>query len=200
MTAFRRIGERQVHQGHVWRVVVAEFEAPDGERFRRDIVRSPGAVAVVPLIFDPEGNASVLLVEQYRPAFDRTVIEIPAGMRDVADEPPEATAARELVEEAGLQAGRLDHLVDVLPSPGLTDSVTIIYLATDCTAAARDLHGPEEQHMTMLHVPLTEALAMIDRGEISDSKTVVGLLATERRIEHDDRGTLGERGHRESGT
>ncbi len=57
-----------VHEGHVWRVVVAEFEGPDGTRFRRDIVRSPGAVAVVPLVFDAEGNPSVVLVEQYRPA------------------------------------------------------------------------------------------------------------------------------------
>ena len=71
MTEFRRIGEREVHQGYVWRVVVAEFEAPDGERFQRDIVRSPGAVGIVPLIFDAEGNASVLLVEQYRPPYER---------------------------------------------------------------------------------------------------------------------------------
>ncbi len=154
MTGFRRIGEREVHQGYVWRVVVAEFESPEGERFHRDIVRSPGAVAVVPLIFDPEGNASVLLVEQYRPPYERTIIEIPAGMRDVDDEPPEVTAHRELIEEAGMEAGRLDHLVDILPSPGLTDSVTIIFLATECSPVERDLHGPEEQHMTLLHLPL----------------------------------------------
>jgi 8-oxo-dGDP phosphatase len=191
VTGFRRIGEREVHQGYVWRVVVAEFEAPDGERFHRDIVRSPGAVAVVPLIFDAEGNASVLLVEQYRPPYERTIIEIPAGMRDVDDEPPEQTAERELIEEAGMAPGRLDHLVDILPSPGLTDSVTIVFLATDCSPVARDLHGPEEQHMTLLHLPLGDALAMIDSGEIADAKTVVGLLATQRLLERDDRGVLG---------
>ena len=187
MSEFRRVGERQVHQGKVWRVVVAEFESPDGERFHRDIVRSPGAVAVVPLIFDAEGNASVLFVEQYRPPYERTIIEIPAGMRDVDDEPPELTAQRELIEEAGMKAGRLDHLVDILPSPGMSDSVTIIYLATDCTTVERDLHGPEEQHMTLLHLPLGEALTMVDRGEIADAKTVVGLLATQRRLECNDR-------------
>lgn len=182
MTDFRRIGEREVHQGRVWRVVVAEFESPDGERFHRDIVRSPGAVAVVPLLVDAVGNASVVLVEQYRPPYERTVIEIPAGMRDVADEPPELTAHRELVEEAGMQPGRLTHLVDILPSPGLTDSITIVYLATECSAVERDLHGPEERHMTVLHLPLVDALAMVDNGEISDAKTVVGLLATQRRL------------------
>ena len=200
MTGFRRVGEREVHQGHVWRVVVAEFEAPDGARFHRDIVRSPGAVGVVPLIFDVEGNASVLLVEQYRPPYERTIIEIPAGMRDVADEPPEVTAHRELIEEAGMQAGRLDHLVDILPSPGLTDSVTVIYLATNCSSAERDLQGPEEQHMTLLHVPLVDALAMIDCGDIADAKTVVGLLATQRRLERDDRGAPDVQDRRASGT
>ena len=79
------------------------FEAPDGRAFERDIVRSPGAVAVVPLLFDAEGMPSVVLVRQYRPPFDRYVLEIPAGMRDVPDEPPELTADRELVEEAGLR-------------------------------------------------------------------------------------------------
>ena len=186
-SGFRRVAERDVHHGHVWRVVVAEFEAPGGERFERDIVRSPGAVGVVPLIFDAEGNASVLLVEQYRPAYERTLIEIPAGMRDVDDEPPEVTAHRELIEEAGLAPGRLDHLVDILPSPGLTDSVTIIFLATECSPADRDLHGPEEEHMTLLHLPLADALAMIDRGEIVDAKTVAGLLATQRLLERDER-------------
>jgi 8-oxo-dGTP pyrophosphatase MutT (NUDIX family) len=200
VTGFRRVGEREVHQGHVWRVVVAEFEAPDGERFQRDIVRSPGAVGVVPLIFDAEGNASVLLVEQYRPPYERTVIEIPAGMRDVVDEPPEVTAHRELIEEAGMQAGRLDHLVDILPSPGLTDSVTMIYLATGCSSVERDLHGPEEEHMTLLHLPLADALAMIDRGDIADAKTVVGLLATQRRLESDDRAAPDGLDRRASGT
>ena len=199
MTEFRWIGEREVHQGYVWRVVVAEFESPDGERFDRDIVRSPGAVGIVPLIFDPEGNASVLLVAQYRPPYARTIIEIPAGMRDVDDEPPEVTAQRELIEEAGMEAGRLDHLVDILPSPGLTDSVTIIFLATECAPVERDLHGPEEQHMTLLHLPLVDALAMVDNGEIQDAKTVVGLLATQRRLERADGGVNGAFDGRPSG-
>ena len=109
-----------VHQGHVWRVVVAEFEGPDGTHFRRDIVRSPGAVAVVPLVFDAEGNPSVVLVEQYRPPYGRAILEIPAGMRDVEGEPTEETARRELAEEAGLVPERLDLLDRALPSPGMT--------------------------------------------------------------------------------
>jgi ADP-ribose pyrophosphatase len=182
MTGFRRLGEEQVHEGHVWRVVVAEFEAPDGERFRRDVVRSPGAVAVVPLLFDAEGTASVVVVEQYRPPYERDIIEIPAGMRDVPGEPPQDTAARELAEEVGLTAGRLDLLGEILPSPGMTDSVTTIYLATSLEPVERSLHGPEETHMRVVHLALDDALAMVDDGRITDAKTVTGLLLTSRRL------------------
>lgn len=182
MTRFRRTGDAEVHAGRVWRVVVADFEAPDGTAFQRDVVRSPGAVAVVPLLFDPEGNPSVVLVEQYRPPYEEHVIEIPAGMRDVEGEPLATTAARELREEVGLVPGQLDHLLELYPSPGMTDQRTTIFLATRCTSTDREVHGPEEEDMTVLHVPLTEALVMIDDGRIRDAKTVVGLLATERRL------------------
>lgn len=182
MSAFRHLGDELVHEGFVWNLVTASFEAPDGTGFRRDIVRSPGAVGVVPLVFDAEGLASVVLVSQYRPPYERTVIEIPAGMRDVPGEPPAETGRRELVEEAGLRAGEMSHLVDILPSPGMTDSVCSIFLATECEPVAHDRQGPEEQSMELMHVPLDDALAMIDRGEITDAKTVAGLLATDRRL------------------
>lgn len=182
MTGFRHHGDTDIHQGYIWKLVVADFEAPDGERFRRDIVRSPGSVGVVPLVFDAEGLASVVLVRQYRPPYDELVIEVPAGMRDIPGEPPAETGRRELIEEAGLSAGELSHLIDIMPSPGMTDSICSIYLATDCTSVDHDRHGPEEQVMEPLHVPLDDALAMIDRGEIRDAKTVTGLLATDRRL------------------
>jgi 8-oxo-dGDP phosphatase len=188
VSGFTHTGEREVHRGHVWRVVVADFVAPDHSVFARDIVRSPGAVAVVPLLFDPEGNASVVLVEQYRSPYDADLIEIPAGMRDVADEPPVETARRELREEVGLTAGRLDPLIELYPSPGMTDQVTTIFLATDCTAADQDLQGPEEEHMRVLHLPLVDALAMIDDDRIRDAKSVAGLLATDRRLRGADTG------------
>lgn len=182
MTSFRHLGDDPVHQGHIWHVVVADFESPDGQRFRRDIVRSPGSVGVVPLVFDAEGVPSVVLVRQYRPAYGREIIEIPAGMRDVPGEDPAETGRRELVEEAGLASDEISHLIDMLPSPGMTDSVCSIFLATGCTPVEHDRQGPEEQHMEILHVPLDEALTMIDRGEITDAKTVCGLLAADRRI------------------
>lgn len=180
--AFRHLGDDLVHRGYVWNLVTGTFEAPDGQQFERDIVRSPGAVGIVPLVFDPEGQASVVLVRQYRPAYDDDVIEIPAGMRDVPDEPVADTGARELREEAGLVAERIDHLIDLYPSPGLTDSVTTILLATGCTVVEHERQGPEEQEMELLHVVVDDAIAMIERGEIRDAKTVVGLLLADRRL------------------
>ena len=185
---FRRISEHEIHQGYHWRVVVAEFEGPGGERFHRDVVRSPGAVAAVPLVFDAEGNPSVVLLAQYRPPYEREIVEIPAGMRDVDGEPPEETARRELAEEVGLAPGRLDLLIEMLPQPGMSDGTTMVYLATDCSPAPTHPHGPEEEHARLLHVPLADAVAMVETGEITDAKSVAGLLLAERRLRAGDGG------------
>jgi 8-oxo-dGDP phosphatase len=180
--AFHRLHERIVHKGHIWHVSVAEFEGPNGERFERDVVRSPGSVGVVPVLFDAEGNASVVLVRQYRPVLDRWLLEIPAGMRDVDGEPPEETARRELQEEAGLTAGEVVPLITFEPSGGMTDSVCTVYLATHLEAAPDERHGPEEQAMEREVLPFAEAVRQAVSGEITDAKTVIGLLLAERRL------------------
>jgi len=182
MAGFRHLADSEVHRGHIWRVVVAEFESPDGTRFERDIVRSPGAVAVVPITLDAAGQPIVTLVRQYRPPYERQLIEVPAGMRDVPGEPPEQTGRRELAEEVGLAAGEMVLLTSMIPSPGMTDSVCEIYLAADCTPVERSLHGPEEQYSEVLTVPLAEAVAMVARGEITDAKSALGLLLAERHV------------------
>lgn len=182
MPDFRHLRDELVHQGYIWRVAVAHFEAPDGEPFTRDIVRSPGAVAAVPLYHDEHGEPHVVLLRQYRAPFDHHVVEVPAGMRDIPGEPTEVTAAREMVEEVGLEPGSLEHLIDMYPAAGMTDSVLSIYLATDLREVGADTHGPEETHMEVFHVPLAGAIDMVLRGEIVDAKTVIGLLLVERRL------------------
>ena len=179
--AFRHLGDRLVHQGYIWHVAVSTFESPDGELFERDVIRSPGAVGVVPLLFD-DGIATVVFVRQYRGPLDRYVLEVPAGMRDVPDEAPEITAERELIEEAGFSAGRLEYLTHYFSSAGMTDSTLHLYLATELSAVARDVHGPEESHMDVVQLPLDEAVDMVVRGEINDAKTVIGLLLVDRRV------------------
>jgi ADP-ribose pyrophosphatase len=180
MSGFRHLGDRLVHQGYIWNVAVGSFESPDGDTFTRDIVRSPGAVAAVPLQIDDHGVAWVTLVSQYRAPFDEYVLEIPAGMRDIADEPTELTAARELVEEAGLQAGTLTFLTEYYPAAGMTDSRLHLYLATDLVEVERDTHGPEEAHMHVVLMRLSEAVDKVVSGEIRDGKTVIGLLMVDR--------------------
>jgi len=177
---FRHEGDEHAFQGHLWRVVTGTFRSPDGETFHRDIVRSPGAVAVVPIL-DGRGTAvDVVLLRQYRAAFDDYVLEIPAGMRDIAGEPLEETAQRELLEETGYRARSLDLLHSFYPSPGMTDAVLHIYLGTSLHFEKRTGHGPEELDMEVLTVPLHEAVEMAVRGRIKDAKSVIGLLLAER--------------------
>ncbi|MBI4884552.1 MAG: NUDIX hydrolase [Actinobacteria bacterium] len=178
---FRQLSESLIHRGHIWRVMVGTFRSPSGEEFQRDIVRSPGAVGVVP-VRDIGGAPTVVLVCQYRPPLDRMVLEIPAGVRDVPEELTEATAARELAEEVGLRAGQMDYLINYYTSAGMTDSVLHLYLATDLSSVTATAHGPEEEHMEIVELPLAEAIEMVVRGEIRDAKTVIGLLLVDRRL------------------
>ncbi len=180
--SFEHLGDQSVYRGYIWEVVVGSFRDPAGEEFTRDIVRSPGAVAVVPLIREPDGSHSVVLLRQYRAAFAREIVEVPAGMRDVDGEDPEQTARRELIEETGYDAGSLRLLHRFYPSTGMTDSVLHVYLATDLRHVGRQMHGPEEAHMEVFTVPFADAVGMVVSGEIADAKSTIGLLLADRLV------------------
>ena len=124
----------EVCRGSLISLAVGAFEAPDGDTFERDVVHHPGAVSVVPVV--DEGTA-VLLVRQYRAAVDRDLLEIPAGKRDVAGEPPELTARRELEEEVGMRAGRLEQLAEFYNSPGFCDEHSCTSPSTSSSARSR---------------------------------------------------------------
>lgn len=171
-SGFRRLDEREVFRGHLISVATARFESPTGERFDRDIVHHPGAVSVVPVV--EEGTAA-LLVRQFRAAIGEVLLEIPAGKRDVADEPPEETARRELVEEVGMRAGRMELLARFYNSPGFCDELSFTYLALDLEPVPRDLQGPEETHMTIERVLLDDVPRLIAEGRLTDAKSIIGL-------------------------
>jgi len=179
---FTHLGDQSVYRGYIWEVVVGSFRDPVGNEFTRDIVRSPGAVAVVPLLRGDDGSLSVVLLRQYRAAFAREIVEVPAGMRDIDGEEPEHTARRELIEETGYEPGSLRLLHRFYPSTGMTDSVLHVYLATDLRHVGREMHGPEESHMEVFTVPLAEAVSMVVSGEIADAKSTIGLLLTDRLV------------------
>lgn len=178
---FRRLDERIVHSGYIFDLVTARFASPEGEEFHRDIVRHPGAVSVVPVTDD--GN--VLMVRQYRPALDDLLLEIPAGKRDVADEPPEVTAQRELGEEIGMRAGRLELLGTFANAPGFSDELSWVFLGRDLEPVPRDVQGVEETHMTLESLSFDEARAMISDGRLIDTKSIIGILLASTRIDGD---------------
>ncbi len=170
-------GDETMMTGRVWTVVRASYRAPDGATFSREVVRHPGAVAVVAV--DGDG---VVLVRQYRGPVDRQVLEIPAGLRDRADEDPAAAAGRELEEEAGLIAGRLEPLVTYNTAPGFTDEEVIVYLAEDLRPVERRADGVEERFMTIERLALDDVPAALTDGRIIDGKTLISLaLLVQRR-------------------
>ena len=149
--------------------------APGGEAIDRVVVRHPGAVGVVPLDGD-----DVILIEQFRPAIGRPLLEIPAGKVDVADEPRAATARRELIEEVGYRAGQMKHLCDYYASPGFTDELLSVFLATDLEQVEPDPVGIEEETARIVRLPFTATFDLIDDGRIRDGKTMIALFAAAR--------------------
>ena len=137
---------------------------------QRIAVRHPGAVAIVAVHAD-----AVLLIRQYRAAIDAALLEIPAGKLDVAGEPTELTAARELEEEVGYKPGRLVHVSDFFTAPGFSDERMSLFFATELTAVGASPHGPEEEAADVTSVPMADVPALLASGEIEDAKTFIGL-------------------------
>lgn len=171
MRPFSKQGEREVWSGAVISVAEGTFLSPSGATFQRDLVHHPGAVAVVPVDGD-----EVVLVRQYRAAVDLEVLEIPAGRRDVAGEPPEVTATRELAEEVGLAAGHLVKLAEFYNSIGFSDELSHVFLGTELAPVRDDRQGEEEEHMRIERIRLDDVPALIAARELVDAKTVIGLL------------------------
>ena len=176
-SGFEQLGERVVYDGAVISVAVGTFSAPDGSTFDRDIVRHPGAVSVVPVDGD-----EVVLVRQYRATVGRELLEIPAGKRDIAHEPPETAARRELVEEVGYEATTLVPLAEYFNSVGFSDEYSHVYLATDLVPASARPDGIEDQHMVVERLALDEIDAAIADRRIVDSKTIIGLSLALRHL------------------
>lgn len=147
-----------------------EVSSADGETFSRLVIRHPGAAAIV--LYD---SGDVILVRQYRAPIGGYLTEIPAGKLD-ADEDPMEAARREAAEETGWMPQALTHLASIHTGPGFTDEVVHLYLGLDLQESNQAPDGPEERDAQVLRVPLTDALDLIDQGQISDSKTVSGLL------------------------
>lgn len=164
-----------IYDGRVVHLEVRQVRLPDGQEHQREVVRHQGAVALVAL----DDAQRVLLVRQFRSGTQQTMLEIPAGLLEPG-ETPEMCAVRELREETGCQPERLEALGGVHPTPGYTTEYIHLFLATGLTEAR--LTGDADEFIELVQLPLTEALALIERGDITDGKTLVGLLRVARRL------------------
>ena len=160
---------------------VDTIEAVDGRRSSRDIVGHPGGVCVVAI----DAEDRILFVRQWRHATGGPLLEIPAGTLDRhADgtiEEHAGAAARELEEETGSRAGSWRYLGAFYTAPGFTSELMHLYLATDLTSAHADgLHPDEDERLELRPIPFAEALAMAERGDLPDAKSLVGLYRVAR--------------------
>lgn len=165
-----------VHEGAVVNTEVVSLRAPSGELLERQVVRHPGAVAVVAI-----DDGDVVLVKQYRVAVDDELLEIPAGKLDIAGEPPADAARRELIEEVGLDPTELIELGSFVTAAGFSDERIWIFASTEHTDVGRQVDGVEEAHSTVLRVPVGEIMDWTADGRLEDSKTLVGLLWAQQR-------------------
>ena len=156
-------------QGRRFRVEQAVQVTPDGARHIREVVRHPGAVVILPLLDD----GRLCFVRNYRVAVNQTLIELPAGTLE-PNEDPAQTALRELAEETGYRAGRIEHLITFCMSPGILDERMHLYLAEMLQPGPTALEAGED--IQPLLCTWEEALEMTRQGEIRDAKTLVGLL------------------------
>lgn len=178
---YRVVSSTERFHGRVFDIVTDEVEMPGGTTAPRDYMKHVGAVGVVAL--DDENR--VVLVRQYRHPVREFLWELPAGLVDVAGEEPATTALRELAEEADLDAGRVDHLVDLHTTPGCSNEMIRIFLATELREVPpthRHERRDEEQEIEVRRLPLADAVKMIFQGEITNGPAVAGLLAAHSRL------------------
>lgn len=165
--------------GAKWSVVTDQVALDPATVVERDVVLHPGAVGVVAL----DDDEQVVMVRQYRHPVAALLWEIPAGLLDDPAESPWQTAVRELVEEAGLRAGRWDTLLDLYSSPGMSSETLRVFLARDLVdvpAHQRPAATDEERDMLVTRVPLGEVVEQIGRGQLHNALAVAGILAAEQ--------------------
>ena len=164
------VSTEPIYNGRILDVQRWQVTCPNGNPAAREIVVHKGAAAVVPVYED----GTTLLVRQHRVAVDRVTLEIPAGKLDSANEDPLDCAVRELEEETGLKAERMTLLTSLLTTPGFCTEKIGIYLAQGLSQG--DTHPDEDEFLGLVRISLDDAIAMVMRGEIRDSKTICGLM------------------------
>jgi ADP-ribose pyrophosphatase len=160
---------KRLHKGRVFDLVSENITLENGVTTDMEFVHHPGATAIVPMLNETE----MILIKQYRHTLRDYIWEIPAGTLD-PNESPITCAQRELIEETGYSAQNWQQLGEITPVPGYSDERIWIFLATELEEAAQNLD--EDEIVNVHQVGLDEAINMIHRGEIQDSKSIAGLF------------------------
>ena len=165
----KKLTSKQIFDGKVVKLFVDTVELPDGKEAIREIVRHPGAVCVIPVT--PEGD--VIMVKQYRYAFEQIMLEIPAGKLEPGEDPLEAVK-RELEEESGVVAGNIEYMGEIFTTVAIFDEKIHAYLATDLVY--KNAHPDEDEFLETERMPFDALLALCMSGEVQDAKTVAAVL------------------------
>ena len=169
-----RIESRRAYTGKVISLDVDVVRFPDGSVGELEMIRHPGASAIVPFLSDPRGaDPQVLMIRQYRYAAEGYLLEIPAGRLDPGEDPRDC-ALRELKEETGCSAEHVDHLFTMYTTPGFTDEKIHLFMATGLTSG--ETKHEADEFLDLEPMPLSTALELVEAGEIKDAKTALGLL------------------------
>ncbi len=174
---FTLLGETVRARGSMVTMATRHFRGPDGSVFDRDVVHHPGAVAVVPLLDD----GRVILVRQFRTPLNRETLELPAGVRDKDGEEPVECAARELREETGYRAEKIEELCVTHTAPGFSDEEITLFVARGLTPGDNEADGVEEQHMSAAAFGFDQIDEMIRSGELTDAKTILATCLLRQR-------------------
>jgi ADP-ribose pyrophosphatase len=159
---------KEIYRGRIVNLVVDEITTDQGIDTIREVFQHPGGAAVVPVLADGD----VLLVRQFRYPMQEYILELPAGKID-AGEPPEETAARELVEEVGYKAGRLTKIAECYSTPGFCDEKLHIYLAEDLAPAQAP--GDHDEDLEVVRLTRAEVQEHLKQGRFRDAKTIIGI-------------------------
>ena len=175
---FELIKSEVLLQGRAFKVRRDTLKTPDDRETKWEIVEHGGSVVILPV--DGEGN--LLFVRQYRTAVGKELLELPAGTRD-GNEPFEECAAREIREETGMEAGKLQKLGEFYLVPGYSTELMAAFLATDLKE--NPLDADEDEFLDLQKIPIKQAIEMAERGEIQDAKSLAALLVGRSHLEND---------------
>ncbi|KYD02252.1 NUDIX hydrolase [Bacillus atrophaeus] len=166
----KTITKEKLFSGKVIDLYVEDVELPNGKTSKREIVKHPGAVAVLAVT----DSNKIILVNQYRKPLERTIVEIPAGKLEKGEE-PEYTALRELEEETGYTAKKLTKITAFYTSPGFADEIVHLFLAEDLSVLEEKRELDEDEFVEVMEVTLEDALKLVETREVYDAKTAYAI-------------------------